>query len=77
MASVQYYQLVRAMRLLVFAHRSATTVHRSANAPIRQCWTATEVIHFTKHILAAAMGLMAMPDPNYIVELNTSVENAA
>lgn len=76
-ASVQYYQLVRALKMLAFSHRTAAFVHRTANATIRQAWTATEVQHFGKQILAAAMGIVPMPDGNYIVELNTSVEDDA
>jgi aminoglycoside phosphotransferase (APT) family kinase protein len=77
LASVQYYQLVRALKMLAFSHRTAAAVHRGANATIRQGWTGTEVQHFGKEILAAAMGLMPMPDPGYMIELNTSVENEA
>ena len=77
LASVQYYQLVRALKMLAFSHRTAGAVHRGANATIRQGWTATEVQHLAKEILAAAMGMLPMPDPNYMIELNTSVENAA
>lgn len=76
-ASVQYYQLVRALNMLAFSHRAAAAVHRGANAMIRQGWTGTEVQHFGKQILAAAMGMMPMPDPNYMIELNTSVESVA
>jgi aminoglycoside phosphotransferase (APT) family kinase protein len=76
-ASVQYYQLVRALRMMVFSHHAAAAVRSDANAPIRQAWTGTEVLHFGKHIIAAAMGLMPMPDASYMLELNTSVENAA
>ena len=77
LASVQYYQLVRALKMLAFAHRAGAAVHRGSNAFIRQGWTGTEVLHFGKEILAAAMGMVPMPDPNYIIELNTSVENEA
>ena len=75
--AVQYYQLVRALKMLVFSHQAAACVNKSANAPIRQAWTGTEVLHFGKHILAFAMGMMPPVDPNYMTELNMSVENAA
>ena len=76
-ASVQYYQLIRALRMLVFSHRVAGAVHRDARTPIRHAWTGTEVQHLGKHILAYAMGMMPPPDPNYMNELNVSVEQAA
>src|SRR6185295_916786 len=75
-ASVQYFLIVRALRMLAFSHRAGAAVHRSASASIRQAWTGTEVLHFAKQILAYAMGMGAPPDPNYLAELNVSVENA-
>lgn len=75
-ASVQYYQIVRALRMMAFSHRAGASVHRSPLAPVRQAWTGIEVHHFCKHILAFAMGMAPPPDPNYLAELNTSVENA-
>ena len=73
-ASVQYYQLVRALRMLVFSHRVSATVHRDARTPIRHAWTGTEVLHVGKHVLAFAMGMMPPLDPAYMAELNVSVE---
>jgi aminoglycoside phosphotransferase (APT) family kinase protein len=75
MAAVQYYYMVRALRMLAFSHRAGASVHRSPHAPIRQAWTGVEVLHFGKHVLAHAMGLRPAPDPAYMAELNTSVEN--
>jgi aminoglycoside phosphotransferase (APT) family kinase protein len=75
-AAVQYYQIVRALRMMAFSHRAGVSAHRSAHAPIRQAWTGVEVHHFCKQILAYAMGMAPPPDPNYLAELNTSVENA-
>ncbi|PVX75696.1 phosphotransferase family protein [Paraburkholderia unamae] len=75
-ASVQYYYMVRALRMLAFSHRAGASVHRSPATPIRQAWTGTEVLHFSKLLLAHAMGLVPAPDPSYFAELNTSVENA-
>ncbi|WP_327753819.1 phosphotransferase family protein (plasmid) [Sphingobium sp. SJ10-10] len=70
---VQYYQLVRSLRLLVMAHNSAASLRRP-DAHIRQGWTATEVLHLTKHILASAMG-MAPPIPSArFGQLNISVD---
>jgi len=76
-AAVQFYQIVRALRMLAFSHRAGAAVHRSAQAPIRQAWTGTEVCHFAKHILAFTMGLALPPAASYFAELNTSVENAS
>lgn len=76
-ASVQYYQLVRALNMLAFSHRAATAVHHFPNALIRQAWTGTEVQHVGKEILAAAMGMLPMPDAGYMIELNSTVEGAA
>lgn len=76
MAAVQYYQLVRALRMMAYSQRAGASVHRSAHAPVRQAWTGIEVHYFCKHILASAMGMAPPPDPNYLAELNTSVENA-
>lgn len=76
-ASIQYYQLVRALRMMAYCHRAGMAVHRSALAPIRQAWTGIEVQHFCKQVLASAMGLAAPPVPHYFAELNTSVENSA
>lgn len=76
MESVGYYQIVRALRMLAFSHRAGAATHRSPLAPIRQAWTGIEVLHFAKHILACAMGMAPPPDPGYLAELNTSVENA-
>ena len=76
LASVQFYGLVRALRSVVYSHHSVIALHDDPRAPIRYGWTATEVLHFAKHILAFAMGMMPSPDPNYMAELNTSVENA-
>jgi aminoglycoside phosphotransferase (APT) family kinase protein len=74
--AVQYYQLVRSLKMIIFSHQAAACVHASAQAPIRQGWTGTEVQHLGKHVVAMAMGMMPPIDPNYFAELNVSVENA-
>ncbi len=76
-ASVQFYGLVRALKMVVFAHQAAACVHSPDEATIRQAWTGTEVLHLGKHILAFAMGWMPPIDPNYMSELNASVESVA
>nr|WP_176392193.1 phosphotransferase family protein [Sphingomonas sp. CDS-1] len=71
--TVQFYQLIRALRLAVMSHNSATSLRRP-DAHIRQGWTATEVLHLSKHILASAMGLVPpIPGPRF-AQLNTSVD---
>jgi aminoglycoside phosphotransferase (APT) family kinase protein len=73
--SVRYYQQVRALRMLAYSHHAAAQLHAEPTAPIRQGWVATEVLHFSKRILAASMGLASMPESSYyMVELNSSVE---
>ena len=70
---VQYYQLLRSLRLAVMAHNSARSLRRPY-AHIRQGWTATEVLHLTKHILASAMGLAAPIPAERFAQLNVSVD---
>lgn len=70
---VQYYQLLRSLRLLVMSHNSAASLRRP-DAHIRQGWTATEVLHLTKHILASAMGMMPPISRTRFAELNVSVD---
>lgn len=70
---VQYYRLVRSLRLLVMSHNSAASMRR-ADAHIRQGWTATEVLHLTKHILASAMGMVPPIPSERFAQLNISVD---
>jgi aminoglycoside phosphotransferase (APT) family kinase protein len=73
--AVLFYQKVRALRMLAYSHHAAAQLHAEPTAPIRQGWVATEVLHFSKRILAASMGLAPMPESSYhMVELNSSVE---
>jgi aminoglycoside phosphotransferase (APT) family kinase protein len=75
--NVRYYQLARMFgRLVMFAY-TTTVVGRSANATVRQSWTATEVQHAVKRVLAHALGLAEAPDPALFEELNQSVEMQA
>ncbi|WP_159979076.1 MULTISPECIES: phosphotransferase family protein [unclassified Novosphingobium] len=77
MENVRYYQLARMFgRLVMFAY-TTTVVQRSANATVRQSWTATEVQHAVKRVLAHALGLGEGPDPALFEELNQSVEMQA
>ena len=73
-AAVRYYQVFRAFRMLVMAHKSALSVRQESGVFIRQAWTATEVLHLTKRTLAAATGLMPpITAPRY-AELNVTVD---
>ncbi|HUD28798.1 MAG TPA: phosphotransferase [Novosphingobium sp.] len=75
--NVRYYQLARMFgRLVMFAY-TTTVVRRSADATVRQSWTATEVQHSVKRVLAHALGLAEGPDPALFEELNQSVEMPA
>lgn len=71
--AVQYYQLIRSLRLAIMSHNSAASLRRP-DAHIRQGWTASEVQHLAKYILASAMG-MAPPVPAArFAQLNISVD---
>lgn len=72
-ATVQYYQLLRSLRLAIMSHNSATSLRRP-DAHIRQGWTATEVLHLSKHILASAMGMAPPIAGPRFAQLNVSVD---
>ena len=75
--NVRYYQFARLFgRMVMFAY-TATVVRDSAEATVRQSWTATEVQHAVKRALAAMLGLAEAPDPGLFEELNQSVEMLA
>jgi aminoglycoside phosphotransferase (APT) family kinase protein len=72
--SVGYYGVMRALRMVVFGHKTATLVRDNSGANIRQTWTGTEVMHVGKRVLGAAIGLCAPPSAELFAELNESVE---
>jgi aminoglycoside phosphotransferase (APT) family kinase protein len=72
--SVGYYGVMRALRMVVFGHKTATIVRENPSAHIRQTWTGTEVMHVGKSALGAAIGLCPPPDTQTFVELNLTVE---
>jgi aminoglycoside phosphotransferase (APT) family kinase protein len=75
--NVRFYQLARLFgRMVMFAY-TATVVRGSAEATVRQSWTATEVQHAVKRALAASLGLGSPPDAALFEELNQSVEMLA
>ncbi len=71
--SVRYYQVLRALGTLIFGQKAATVTHHN-NADIRKAWTGTEVYHFAKRALAAAIGLAPPPPPTWLHELNETVK---
>jgi aminoglycoside phosphotransferase (APT) family kinase protein len=72
--SIGYYQLVRALRLLIMMQNAGKAVHRRAEPDIRQTWSATEVLHICKHILASAMGMMPAISAERFSQLNATVD---
>jgi aminoglycoside phosphotransferase (APT) family kinase protein len=72
--AVGYYGVMRALRMIVFGHKTATLVRDDPGANIRQTWTATEVMHVGKRVLGAAIGLCPPPSAALFAELNESVE---
>ncbi|MCB5945649.1 phosphotransferase family protein [Acidocella sp. KAb 2-4] len=75
LSSVRYYQVVRALNLVVMARNSAANIHaKSAVGHIRQAWTGTEVIHIAKQVLGMAMGLVPPLGPERFAELNQTVD---
>ncbi len=72
--SVGYYGVMRALRMVVFGHKTATIVRENPDAHIRQTWTGTEVMHLGKRVLGATIGLCAPPPAEAFAELNETVE---
>lgn len=72
--AVGYYGVMRALRMVVFGHKTATIVQDNPDANIRQTWTATEVMHVGKRVLGAAIGLTEPPPASLFAELNETVE---
>ncbi len=72
--AVGYYGVMRALRMVVFSHKTATIVEGNPAANIRQTWTASEVMHLGKQALGAAIGLCAAPSAAHYLELNDTVE---
>ncbi|MGK2908232.1 MAG: phosphotransferase family protein [Sphingobium sp.] len=70
---VQYYQLIRSLRLAIMSHNSAASLQRP-DAHIRQGWTASEVQHLAKHVLASAMGMVPPISGARFIQLNASVD---
>ena len=72
--AVGYYGVMRALRMVVFGHKTATIVEADPAANIRQTWTASEVMHVGKQVLGAAIGLCPPPSADHFAQLNETVE---
>jgi len=75
--AVVFYQTLQSLKALLHTHSTAMTVHTRPDAPIRQAWTATEVSHIYKRILATALGIMPAPPTAWFAELNQTVDEEA
>lgn len=71
--SVSYYGVMRALRMVVFGHKTASIVQNDLAAHIRQTWTGTEVMNLGKRVLGAAIGIAPPPPAKLFVELNETV----
>jgi aminoglycoside phosphotransferase (APT) family kinase protein len=76
-ASVAFYKSLQCFKTLLHTHSSAITVHTRSDAPIRQAWTATEVAHVFKRILAGGLGILPPPPASWFGELNETVDEGA
>lgn len=74
MDAVQFYGVLRALKMIMFSQSAALGTHHTSHAHIRQAWTGTEVAHLGKRIMAAAMGLGPPVPGSRILELNKTME---
>lgn len=73
---VQFYGVIRALRLIIMAEKCATALHgKSAVADVRMAWTGTEVGHVCRQGMLAAMGLREPPTAQMLAEFHLSVES--
>jgi aminoglycoside phosphotransferase (APT) family kinase protein len=73
--SVQYYGVIRAMRLIAMSENAARAVRTKPElAEIRQGWTGTEVGYICRRGLIAALGLSDPPPANALAELHETIE---
>lgn len=73
---VQFYGVIRAMRLIVMGEKCATALHETPElAEVRQAWTGTEVAHICRQGVLAAMGLREPPTPEMLADFHLSVES--
>jgi aminoglycoside phosphotransferase (APT) family kinase protein len=75
LASVRYYEVIRAVRLIIMAEKSAQAVKNSPElAEVRQAWTATEVGHVCRMGVLAAMGIAPAPSQRVLAEFHETIE---
>lgn len=75
MEAVQFYGVIRAMRLIVMSEKAGLAVHDQPGlAEIRQAWTGTEVGYICRRGLIAAMGLSDPPPATALAELHETIE---
>jgi aminoglycoside phosphotransferase (APT) family kinase protein len=72
-AAVDYYRKVNFLKMLMYTHRAAVGTHTTADAGVRQAWTATEVAHVAKRLMAATMGLGDPLPGSRFIELNNTL----
>lgn len=72
-AAVNYYRTVNSLKMLMYTHRAAVGTHATPDANIRQAWTATEVAHVAKRMMATTMGLIEPLPLSRFLELNKTV----
>ncbi|MDR2857090.1 MAG: phosphotransferase family protein [Novosphingobium sp.] len=73
---VQYYGVIRALRLIIMAEKCAAALHTDpARADVRMAWTGTEVGHVCRQGVLAAMGLRAPPTAQMLADFHLSVES--
>jgi aminoglycoside phosphotransferase (APT) family kinase protein len=71
--AVNYYRNVNSLKMLMYTHSAAVGTHSTPDAHIRQAWTATEVAHVAKRMMAATMGLGAPLPASRFLELNKTM----
>lgn len=73
---VQFYGVIRAMRLIILAENCASHIHANpALAEVRMAWTSTEVGHVCRQGMLAAMGLREPPTARMLADFHLSVES--
>lgn len=72
--SLRYYQVMRALRMLIMMQNAGIAVSRRGEPDIRQAWSGTEVLHLSKHILASAMGMLPPVSAQRFAQLNETVD---
>lgn len=72
-AAVQYYVVVRFLRLLLTTLNAAASVSQEPVAEIRKAWTAVEVMNMVKRGIAGAIGIMPPVSAERFRELNQTI----